>query len=75
MADPVDPDAVTGPAVAKMTSKYMLNAERYLKERGCNVALATMVVRAPTYETFSIRCSSGTSSSVRCENGSCQAIQ
>jgi Peptidase family M48 len=66
-----DPEAVTGAAAASMTSKYMFSAERYAKGRGCSLTAATMVVRAPTYESFDIQCSNGSHFTVRCDGGSC----
>jgi len=67
-----DPDAVIGTKAASMPSKYMFNAERYVKSRGCLLPIATMVVRAPSYESFDVKCSSGSLVVVRCENGDCQ---
>jgi hypothetical protein len=51
------------------TSKYLLNAERYSKDMGCVSAVATMNIRAPTYETFSVTCSGGDPRSIRCDDG------
>jgi Zn-dependent protease with chaperone function len=70
-ADLSDPDAVTGPPAASMTSKYMFGAERYAKVHGCALPAATMVTRAPTYEVFDIRCSAGQHLKVRCQAGEC----
>jgi Zn-dependent protease with chaperone function len=69
---PVDPDAVIGAKAASMPSKYMINAERYAKSRSCLLPIATMVIRAPTYESFDVKCSSGSQLAVRCESGDCQ---
>ena len=70
----VDADAITGGAAASMTSKYLFSAERYAKAQGCNISSATMIARAPTYESFEIFCSNSRRLSVRCEPG-CSALQ
>lgn len=67
----VDPDAVTGAAAATMPSKYMFTAERYVRNQGCSAPLATMVTRAPTYESFAIKCANGSQLIARCESGTC----
>lgn len=66
-----DPDAVTGAKAAKLTSKYMYNGEQYAKSQGCAAPAATMIVRAPTYEIFSIACLDKRALVVRCADGIC----
>lgn len=66
-----DPDAVTGPNLANLTSKYMINGEQYAKAQGCIAPSAKMTVRAPTYETFAITCSDNRALQVRCRDGTC----
>jgi Zn-dependent protease with chaperone function len=70
-----DPDAITGPAAASLPSKYMFSAERYAKSHGCSQPATTMTARAPTYESFEIKCASGTPLSIRCEGNSCTATE
>lgn len=66
-----DPDAVTGSQAATMTSKFMVSGEQYAKSQGCVAPVATMVIRAPTYETFSIKCSDMRALVIRCKDGIC----
>lgn len=67
-----EPDVVTGAAAAAMTSKYMFNAERYAKSHACLLPATIMTARAPTYESFTIKCSGGVQLVVRCDNGDCK---
>lgn len=66
-----DPDAVVGPKAATMTSKFMISGEQYAKANGCGISAATMTVRAPTYETFAIKCMDNRELVIRCENNVC----
>jgi predicted Zn-dependent protease len=74
-AAPPDPDAVTGATAAAKPSKYMFNAERYAKSHDCQLPTATIVARAPTYESFAIRCDGGSNLLVRCDDGQCSQRQ
>ena len=49
----------------------MLAAEKYAKAQGCVALVATMVVRASTYERFSIGCSDKLVLLIVCKDGIC----
>lgn len=57
------------------SSKYMISAERFAKDNGCGGAAATMNIRAPTYETFTVTCATGDPRLVRCDDGVCRELK
>ena len=56
---------------SQVESKYAFAAERFAKDTGCSSAAATLSVKAATYETFTVACSSGDPRVVRCDDGAC----
>jgi|SRR5579864_79377 len=71
MAQPiaVQPVALTG------ESKHMFLAERYAKANGCASPVATMTIKRPDSETFTVACATGEPLVIRCEGGACRALQ
>jgi hypothetical protein len=67
------PDA--GVVPVSLSSKYLFSAERFAKENGCASAAATLNIKAPTYETFTVNCSTGEPRSIRCDDGVCRELR
>jgi hypothetical protein len=62
------------PAVAT-SSKFMFNAERFAKDSGCPAPVASMTIKAPTYEAFTIACGADVPRLVRCDDSSCREMK
>lgn len=69
------PTAATTIATSSLTSKYMVNAERLARDAGCVGPAATMNIRAPTYETFTVTCAGGDPRLIRCDDGVCRELK
>jgi hypothetical protein len=71
------PPIAIAPAAGALpvTSKYMFNAERLAKDSGCASPVATMNIRASTYETFTVTCASGDPRLIRCDDGVCRELK
>ncbi len=77
-AQPVPASQVTSAAKALPaggTSKYMISAERFAKDSGCGGPAATMSVRTPTYESFTVTCANSDPRLIRCDDGQCRELQ
>jgi hypothetical protein len=62
-------------ATAVGTSKYLFNAERLAKDRGCQQPAAALGVASAGYETFSVACVNGEPMMVRCDYGNCRELK
>jgi hypothetical protein len=52
------------------------NAEKLAKNRACAAQpLASLSVKGPGFETYSVPCSNGQSIAIRCEFGNCRVLQ
>ena len=74
---PVPAAAVAAESVkpaAGTESRYMVSAEQYARTNGCTTPAATMILKAPLNETFSVGCQSGNTILVRCENSVCRGV-
>jgi hypothetical protein len=65
----------SGHAAAVGTSKYLFNAERLAKDRGCQQPAAALGVASAGYETFNVACVNGEPMVVRCDYGSCRELK
>ena len=63
------------PSAPPSDSKYMYSAEQFAKSRSCATPVATMNIRTPVAETFTITCSNSDPMSIRCENGACRLLE
>jgi hypothetical protein len=65
--------ASVAPAVP--ASKYMVSAERFAKNGGCESPVAKLSIASSTYETFTITCAKGDPLLVRCDDGICRELK
>ena len=69
------PTATSAAPASVASSKYQFSAERFSKDAGCIGPVATLNLRTPTYETFTITCSGGDPRSIRCEDNVCRELK
>ncbi len=62
-------------AVSSTESKYLFNAQSFATDSGCVQPAATLSIRAPGYEIFTVACSNGDHRSIRCDYGHCRELK
>jgi hypothetical protein len=72
---PKNPPIGTLKNKARLTSKYMVNAEKFAKGAGCDSPVATMNIASVTWETFTTTCTKAEPMAIRCDDGNCRTLR
>jgi hypothetical protein len=75
MKGPKGPPIGTLRNKAMLTSKYMVNAEKFAKGAGCDSPVATMNIASVTWETFTTTCTKAEPMAIRCDDGNCRPLR